>query len=42
MLTQMSLSVSYVIWILLLRIPADEALPFDINRAHAQPDSKAL
>ncbi|WP_350616265.1 type II toxin-antitoxin system RelB/DinJ family antitoxin [Pseudomonas sp. HY7a-MNA-CIBAN-0227] len=41
MLAQMGLSVSDVIRILLIRIAADKTLPFDINRAHAQPDSKA-
>jgi DNA-damage-inducible protein J len=40
-LTQIGLSVSDVIRILLIRITADKALLFDINRAHAQPDSKA-
>jgi antitoxin component of RelBE/YafQ-DinJ toxin-antitoxin module len=38
---QMGLSVSDLIRILILRIAADKALPFDANRAHAQPDSKA-
>lgn len=40
-LAQMGLSVFDVIRILLIRIAADKTLPFDINRAHAKPDSKA-
>lgn len=40
-LAQMGLSVSDAIRMLLVRIAADKALPFDINRAHAQSDAKA-
>ncbi|MGX6999209.1 type II toxin-antitoxin system RelB/DinJ family antitoxin [Caballeronia sp. KNU42] len=39
-LAEMGLSVSDAIRILLTRIAADKALPFDINRAHPQSDSR--
>ena len=39
-LAGMGLSVSDAIRMLLTRIAADKALPFDINRVQAQPDSK--
>ena len=39
-LAGMGLSVSDAIRVLLTRIAADKALPFDINRAQAQPETK--
>ena len=39
-LSKMGLSVSDAIRMLLTRIAADKALPFDVNRAVAQPDRK--
>ncbi|TNE61220.1 MAG: type II toxin-antitoxin system RelB/DinJ family antitoxin [Sphingomonadales bacterium] len=39
-LAQMGLSVSDAIRMLLIRIAADKALPFDINRTHPQSDTK--
>lgn len=39
-LAGMGLSVSDAIRVLLTRIAADKALPFDINRAQAQPIHK--
>jgi len=39
-LAEMGLSVSDVIRMLLTRIAADRALPFDVNRASAQPNRK--
>ena len=39
-LAKMGLSVSDAIRMLLTRIAADKALPFDVNRAVAQPDRK--
>ena len=39
-LAQMGLSVSDAIRMLLTRIAADKALPFDVNRAIPQPDRK--
>ncbi|WP_075583324.1 type II toxin-antitoxin system RelB/DinJ family antitoxin [Caballeronia sordidicola] len=39
-LAEMGLSVSDAIRILLTRIAADKALPFDINRAHPQSDGR--
>lgn len=40
-LAEMGLSVSDAIRMLLTRIAADKALPFDINRAPLRPDGKA-
>lgn len=40
-LAQMGLSVSDAIRMLLIRIAADKALPFDINRVHTQSDAEA-
>jgi DNA-damage-inducible protein J len=39
-LAQMGLSVSDAIRMLLTRVAADKALPFDVNRATIQPDRK--
>jgi DNA-damage-inducible protein J len=39
-LAGMGLSVSDAIRVLLTRIAADKALPFDINRVQAQPEIK--
>ena len=39
-LAQMGLSVSDAIRMLLTRVAADKALPFDVNGAIAQPDRK--
>lgn len=39
-LAQMGLSVSDAIRMLLTRVAADKALPFDVNRAINQPDRK--
>jgi len=39
-LAQMGLSVSDAIRMLLTRVAADKALPFDVNRAIIQPDRK--
>lgn len=39
-LAGMGLSVSDAIRMLLTRIAADKAIPFDINRAQPQPDPK--
>ncbi len=39
-LAGMGLSVSAAIRILLTRIAADKAIPFDINRAQSQQDTK--
>lgn len=39
-LAGMGLSVSDAIRILLTRIAADKAIPFDINRAQSQPGTK--
>lgn len=39
-LAEMGLSVSDAIRMLLTRIAADKALPFDVNRASKQPDRK--
>lgn len=39
-LAGMGLSVSDVIRVLLTRIAADKALPFDINRVRVQPETK--
>lgn len=41
-LAGMGLSVSDAIRMLLTRIAADKALPFDINRVPVQPDIKKL
>lgn len=39
-LAGMGLSVSDAIRMLLTRIAADKALPFDVNRVQAQPDTQ--